>query len=352
MSSMFNVLVLLVVLQSSLRLSLWKTHWLRWAFAVGIGAAVYAMLDFAVKLSKPEVAVWLNSTVMLQDVAVVCLIDALLLRLRHYPGMLVVPAACYVLVMCVFGAIGANFQLVGGVVAVGFALLLPLLSLACSWLLPRRSDRAMLHLFVTVGVCILALSLSSFRELPSTLNEHQNIFMQYISQILFGIANMLLIPDVLLLIFFFIRSLVLLVTTCGQYSALRRNGGSMLYTKYRNMLYDHGPDEAYADFMATQFEAEAAKDVNLARLLTKVGPVLGLIGTLISMSPALVGLSNGDISGMAYNMQVVFSATVVGLVISVIGLFTQQLKSRWYAKDLGRLDYVSRLYIERHEKEA
>lgn len=91
----------------------------------------------------------------------------------------------------------------------------------------------------------------------------------------------------------------------------------------------------------------------LARwLFTKLGPVLGLIGTLISMSPALVGLSTGDISGMAYNMQVVFSATVVGLVISAVGLFTQQLKTRWYAKDVNNLDYVSRIYAGSYEKEA
>ena len=104
--------------------------------------------------------------------------------------------------------------------------------------------------------------------------------------------------------------------------------------------------------MVTQYEAEAAKDVNLSRLLTKLGPVLGLIGTLISMSPALVGLSTGDISGMAYNMQVVFSATVVGLFISVVGLFTQQLKSRWYAIDMSRLDYESQKRLERHETQA
>lgn len=36
-----------------------------------------------------------------------------------------------------------------------------------------------------------------------------------------------------------------------------------------------------------------------------------LMGTLIPMGPALVGLANGDISTMAYNMQVAFSTTVV-----------------------------------------
>ena len=61
------------------------------------------------------------------------------------------------------------------------------------------------------------------------------------------------------------------------------------------------------------------------------------------MSPALVGLSTGDISGMAYNMQVVFASTVVGLVISAVGLATCQLKQRWYAKDVNNLDRVCRI---------
>ena len=349
---MFYLLVLLIVLQTSLRLSLWNRRWLRWAFALAVGAAVFLSVDFAAGLSKPQVEAWLSDTTVLQNVAVVCLIDALLCRLRWYPGLLVVPAAVFVLAQWLFQAVGTDFHVTAAVFAIVFMLSPVLLAAAASWLLPRRADRAALHLLLTILVCLLALSLSSLLTSSPSFLDNQNIIMQYITQALFGIANMLLIPDVLLLIFFFVRSLVLLVTTYGQYQARRRDGYSPLYAKYRAQLYDHEPDEAYADYLATQFEAEAAKDVNLSRLLTKLGPVLGLIGTLISMSPALVGLSNGDISGMAYNMQVVFSATVVGLVISVVGLFTQQLKSRWHAKDLGRLDYVSRRYVEHHEQEA
>lgn len=201
--------------------------------------------------------------------------------------------------------------------------------------------------------------------------------MELISKALFGIANSLLIPDVILLIFFFFRALILLGSTYGQFMTRRRNArlldaaikelqpdgidhlrtllpakADSLLTKYLADMLAHPAGEAYADFIISHFETEAAKDVNLSRLLTKLGPVLGLIGTLISMSPALVGLSTGDISGMAYNMQVVFSATVVGLVISAVGLFTQQLKTRWYAKDVNRLDYVSQIYLKCHEKEA
>lgn len=200
--------------------------------------------------------------------------------------------------------------------------------------------------------------------------------MDYFTRVLFGIANSLLVPDIVMLILLFFRALWLLVTTYGNLMTRRKErqlfgtiiatltpsgvdslrqqlpekAGS-LFAKYLSLLLSHEPDEAYADYLITQYETEAAKETNLSRLLAKLGPVLGLIGTLISMSPALVGLSNGDISGMAYNMQVVFSATVVGLLISAVGLFTLQLKQRWFAIDANQLDYVARM-MNRKEAES
>ena len=55
--------------------------------------------------------------------------------------------------------------------------------------------------------------------------------------------------------------------------------------------------------------------------------------------------------GMAYNMQVVFATTVVGLVVSAIGLVTLQFKQRWYAKDTNNLDYVSRILTQKENED-
>lgn len=199
--------------------------------------------------------------------------------------------------------------------------------------------------------------------------------MEYISRALFGIANSLLIPDIILLILFFLRALVLLGGTYNGLMLRRRNNQRFnhlikdltpdgienlkeslpqkpdsLYVRYLKDMLDNGKGhEDYTDHLITQYETETVKEVNLSRLLAKLGPVLGLIGTLISMSPALVGLSTGDISGMAYNMQVVFAATVVGLVISAVGLFTLQLKQRWFAQDVNNLDYVARILNQKEE---
>lgn len=199
--------------------------------------------------------------------------------------------------------------------------------------------------------------------------------MEVISKILFWVANSLLIPDILILLFLFARSLLLIGSFYNQFMVKRKNDKELndkiknlnylsieslkdalpekdnsLFIRYMRDLLTTPASEAYSDFLISNFENEAEKDTSLSKLLAKMGPVLGLIGTLIAMSPALVGLSTGDISGMAYNMQVVFATTVVGLVVSAVGLVTLQFKQRWYARDVNNLDYVSRILTEKPEQ--
>lgn len=191
--------------------------------------------------------------------------------------------------------------------------------------------------------------------------------MELISKSLFWVANSLLIPDIILLLILFARSLLLTGSFYNQFMTKRKNdkqlnrlianlsntsinqlidalphSSNALFVKYLRDLLSRPVSESYADFMLANFENDAEKDLAISRLLSKMGPILGLIGTLIAMSPALVGLSTGDIAGMAYNMQIVFATTVVGLFISAIGLVTLQFKQRWYARDLNNLEYVAR----------
>ena len=63
------------------------------------------------------------------------------------------------------------------------------------------------------------------------------------------------------------------------------------------------------------------------------------------MGPALVGLATGDIASMAYNMQVAFATTVVGMVIAAIGVVTLQIRQRWYAREINDLEFISKTLI-------
>lgn len=192
--------------------------------------------------------------------------------------------------------------------------------------------------------------------------------MNVISNILYWISTGLLVPVIVLLIFFFIRALILIGVFFGEYIRVRKTSGKIydninsvnasnieqfresllanpasITEAYLKKIIDNAGNEAKTDLLLSEFEIEADKKISTSKVLTKMGPILGLMGTLIPMGPALVGLASGDIASMAYNMQVAFATTVVGLVVSAIGFTTQQAKERWAAKDLTVLEYIANI---------
>lgn len=190
--------------------------------------------------------------------------------------------------------------------------------------------------------------------------------MNTISNILYWISTGLLVPVIVLLIFFFIRALILIGTFFGQYLNERKNVAP-LYDRirlltpdilaefsatlpakpktelgaYAKKIVDEGANQSKTELLLSEYELSADKNIATSKVLTKMGPILGLMGTLIPMGPALVGLASGDIASMAYNMQVAFATTVVGLVVSAIGFITQQSKERWGVKNLTILEYLA-----------
>ena len=189
--------------------------------------------------------------------------------------------------------------------------------------------------------------------------------MNYISDILFWISTGLLVPTVVLLVLFFVRALLLVGGFFGQLLARRKADAQMdevlnqltvenveqlleklpstglgIAAPFYHRLVAASTDAPLRERILAEFDIAADADQNLPRTLAKMGPVLGLMGTLIPMGPALGGLSSGDIASMAYNMQVAFATTVVGLVIGAIGTLTIQVKKRWLAADASRLDFI------------
>lgn len=192
--------------------------------------------------------------------------------------------------------------------------------------------------------------------------------MNLISDILFWISTGLLVPVIVLLIFFFIRAIILIGEFFGQYMQVKKSSAK-LYTAiaakaptsveefktllpekstvpmiaYAKKLIDNCNDKAQIDLLLSEYEIAADQNITTSKVMTKIGPILGLMGTLIPMGPALVGLSTGDIASMAYNMQVAFATTVVGLVVSATGFLTQLVKERWIAKDITVLEFLADL---------
>lgn len=89
-----------------------------------------------------------------------------------------------------------------------------------------------------------------------------------------------------------------------------------------------------------EIEDQAARRLNRTRMLVRFGPILGLMGTLIPISPALVGLAQGDVQTLSDNLVIAFSTTVVGLLIGGIGYGISTVRERVYARDVGDIEYA------------
>lgn len=100
-------------------------------------------------------------------------------------------------------------------------------------------------------------------------------------------------------------------------------------------------DPVWHERVVTEFELAVDQCLALFRTMTRIGPLLGLMGTLIPLGPALVALAGGDIAVLARKMEVAFATTVVGLVIGAIGFMLHQTTQRWAMDDLSLLDLVS-----------
>jgi biopolymer transport protein ExbB/TolQ len=88
------------------------------------------------------------------------------------------------------------------------------------------------------------------------------------------------------------------------------------------------------------FDLASLRRLERTRLLVRFGPALGLMGTLIPLSPALAGLAKGDVTQLSSNLRVAFSVTVLGLLIGAVAFAVSLVRDRLYAQDLSDLEYI------------
>ena len=83
------------------------------------------------------------------------------------------------------------------------------------------------------------------------------------------------------------------------------------------------------------------------RLAVRVGPSLGLMGTLIPMADALQGLATGNLPALASNMVTAFAATVIGLTISVTAYLVSSARESWVRADSEELAFHAERLMQR-----
>ena len=83
-----------------------------------------------------------------------------------------------------------------------------------------------------------------------------------------------------------------------------------------------------------------SKRLEKSKSMARLGPMFGLMGTLIPMGPALLALTKGDIDTLAGSLIIAFGTTVIGLLIGSVSYLITVVRTRWYRQDMNDIHYI------------
>ena len=87
-------------------------------------------------------------------------------------------------------------------------------------------------------------------------------------------------------------------------------------------------------------DEEMSKRLEKTRTMVRIGPILGLMGTLIPMGPALLALTEGDVNTLATSLIFAFGTTVLGLLVGGVAYVITTVRQHWYDKDMNDIRYI------------
>ena len=80
------------------------------------------------------------------------------------------------------------------------------------------------------------------------------------------------------------------------------------------------------------------KSLDKIEMIVRIGPALGLIGTLIPMGTGLAALGQGDMTKLSSDLVIAFTTTVVGMAVGVVAYFFYTIKKRWVEEDIKNIE--------------
>jgi biopolymer transport protein ExbB/TolQ len=176
-----------------------------------------------------------------------------------------------------------------------------------------------------------------------------------IRHLLHVLAGALIWPVLVALVLLATATLVLAGGFAREAWDRRRRRRRALQAAEREIdLADHTPGtvplELRLEEVLQRHEQRRWRSLRHARMAVRIGPALGLMGTLIPMAAALQGLADGNLPALASNMVTAFAATVVGLTISVVAYAITTFREDWLRADVQALAFHAEHVLASRER--
>ncbi len=95
------------------------------------------------------------------------------------------------------------------------------------------------------------------------------------------------------------------------------------------------------EHLVLEREERVRRPLNLARMMVRVGPSLGLLGTLIPMGSSLASMAAGNLEAMAGQMVVAFTSTIIGLATGTLAYVVAAARQNWVTEIIREQRYVA-----------
>lgn len=86
--------------------------------------------------------------------------------------------------------------------------------------------------------------------------------------------------------------------------------------------------------------------VMFSDLIARLGPMFGLLGTLVPLGPGIIALGRGDTFTLSTSLLTAFDTTAAGLLAAAAAFVISAIRKRWYANYMSALEMSMECILE------
>lgn len=126
---------------------------------------------------------------------------------------------------------------------------------------------------------------------------------------------------------------------------LKRQKAALIeLTKHPNL--DNVMRESLAIRLITEEQARYDRKTKISDLVAKMGPMFGLMGTLIPLGPGIIALGRGDTLTLSNSLMIAFDTTIAGLACAAVAVLVSTIRKHWYNNYMSVLETLMECVLE------
>ena len=89
-----------------------------------------------------------------------------------------------------------------------------------------------------------------------------------------------------------------------------------------------------------------SRRIRISDIIAKIGPILGLLGTLIPLGPGIIALGQGDTITLSSSLLTAFDTTILGLLSAGTAMVISTIRKSWYDNYMSVLETLAECILE------